>query len=68
MRRSDPFPGVGKAEMAARINDARQLDNTDLIIARMALLDSATFSEIAACAHCERSTVGRRYRRLIKLI
>lgn len=67
MRRPDPFPGVGKAELAARIDDAR-LDEVDDMIARMSLLNPMDFADIAAEVHYSRSTVSRRYHRLIKLI
>lgn len=67
MRRKDPFPGVGKAALSARIDDAR-LDDTDEIIARLALLRQMDFAEIAAHAHCDRSTVSRRYKKIIEVI
>ena len=68
--REDPFPGVGKAELRARIDDARLARSPvdDDAIARMALLEPMAFADIAAAVHCDRSTVARHYRRIIKMI
>ena len=65
--REDPFPGVGRAAMAARIADAR-LSDVDAVIARRALLDQADFIDIGAEVGYSRSTVSRRYKRIIKLL
>lgn len=65
--RPDPFPGVGRAALRARIDDAR-LSADDDKIARMALLDRMQFSDIAAEIHCDRSTVSRHYHDIIKVI
>jgi hypothetical protein len=67
MRRKEPFPGVGEAEMRARIQDAR-LSDQDAIIAELALIRCMDFAEIAPYAHCERSTVSRHYKRIIEVI
>lgn len=68
--REDPFPGVGKAELKARIDNARLARSPvdDDTIARMALLEPTTFADIAAEVHCDRSTVSRHYHRIITLI
>ena len=55
--RNDPFPGLGRAALAARIADAR-LSETDAKIARMRLLDDMDFADIAAAVHYSRSTVS----------
>ena len=68
--RADPFPGVGKAELRARIDNARlpRSPVDDDKIARMALLEPMPFADIAAEVHCDRSTVSRHYRRIIDMI
>lgn len=68
--RPDPFPGMGKAELRARIDDARLARSPvdDDAIARMALLEPMAFADIAAAVHCDRSTVSRHYHRIITLI
>ena len=68
--REDPFPGVGKAELRARIDDARLVRSPvdDDAIARMALLEPMAFADIAAAVHCDRSTVSRHYKRIIRMI
>ena len=68
--REDPFPGMGKAEVRARIDNARLARSPvdDDQIARMALLEPMAFSDIAAAVHCDRSTVSRHYHRIIKII
>lgn len=67
MRREDPFPGIGKAEMRARIDNAR-LDDQDAVIAELALIRGMDFAEIAPYAICSRSTVSRHYHKIIKQI
>lgn len=68
--REDPFPGVGKAELRARIDDARLARSPvdDDAIARMALLEPMAFADIAVAVHCDRSTVSRHYKRIIRMI
>ena len=68
--REDPFPGVGKAELRARIDDARLARSPvdDDAIAHMALLEPMAFADIAAEVHCDRSTVSRHYKRIIRMI
>ena len=68
--RDDPFPGVGKTELRARIDNARlaRTPVDDDAIARMALLEPMVFSDIAAEVHCDRSTVSRHYKRIIRMI
>jgi uncharacterized membrane protein len=44
------------------------MDEVDDMIARMSLLKPMDFADIAAEVHYSRSTVSRRYHRLIKLI
>lgn len=70
MARPDPFPGMGKAELKARIDNARLARSPvdDDAIARMALLEPMTFADIAAEVHCDRSTVSRHYHRIIEMI
>ena len=67
MRREDPFPGVGKAEMRARIENAR-LSDQDAVIAELALIRGMDFAEIAPYAICSRSTVSRHYQHIIRMI
>lgn len=68
--RDDPFPGVGKTELRARIDNARlaRTPVDDDAIARMALLEPMAFADIAAEVHCDRSTVSRHYHKIIKMI
>jgi hypothetical protein len=65
--REDPFPGMGRAALAARIADAR-LSDVDTVIARRALLDQADFIEIGVEVGYSRSTVSRRYQKIIKML
>jgi DNA-directed RNA polymerase specialized sigma24 family protein len=65
--RNDPFPGLGRAALDARIADAR-LSETDAKIARMRLLDDMDYADIAAAVHYSRSTVSRRLNRIIAKI
>lgn len=61
--REDPFPGVGRAELAARIDNAR-ISPTDREIARMRLLDCEAWSDIGAAVHMDRRTAARRLDRI----
>ena len=63
----DMFPGVGRAAMEARINDAR-IGATDRQIARMRLLDQAAWIDIGAAVHCDRRTASRRFNKIIDQI
>ena len=65
--RDDPFPGVGRAALSARIDDAR-LSSVDARIARMRLLDDMDFADIAAEVSYSRSTVARRFYRIVDKI
>lgn len=65
--REDPFPGIGRAALAARIADAR-LSDVDTVIAQRALLDQMDFIEIGAEVGYSRSTVSRRYHKIIKVL
>lgn len=56
----DPFRGVGRAEMEAKIANAR-LSKRDARIVRMRLLDRAYFVDIGAEVGCDRRTAARRY-------
>lgn len=55
----DPFPGIGKAEMQRRIDDAR-LGKTNAKIAKMRLIDGDYYADIGAEIGCDRRTVARR--------
>ena len=57
------FEGLGKAEMAARIDDAR-INPMDREIARMRLLDCQAWIDIAAAVHCDRRTASRRFNKI----
>ena len=63
----DEYGGVGRAQMAARIDDAR-ISPTDREIARMRLLDCETWVDIGAAVHCDRRTAARRFDRIRDLI
>lgn len=65
--KDDPFPGVGRAAMEARISDAR-ICPTDRQIARMRLLDREAWSDIGVAVHCDRRTAARRFDRIKDLI
>ena len=57
------FEGLGRAEMAARIDDAR-ITPMDREIARMRLLDCQAWVDIAAAVHCDRRTASRHFDRI----
>lgn len=63
----DPFAGIGKAEMARRIADAR-LDSRDALIAQMRLIDRMHFADIGAEVGCDRRTAARRYRSAVDVL
>lgn len=63
----DPFEGIGRAAMEARISDAR-LGKTDRQIARMRILDREAWVDIGAACHCDRRTAARRFNRIKDLI
>lgn len=65
--RADPFEGIGRAALSERIADAR-LSKIDRFIAERALIDKADFIEIGAEVGYSRSTVSRRYQRIIKML
>lgn len=57
------FPGVGRAAMEARINDAR-LGAMDRTIAKMRLLDREAWADIGAAVNCDRRTAARRFEKI----
>lgn len=63
----DLFPGVGRAELQARIEDAR-ISPTDREIARMRLLDCEAWADIGAAVHMDRRTAARRLDRIKGII
>ena len=66
-KRKNPFRGRSRAELSARIDDLC-LSDQDATIAKLAILHDMDFSEIAPYAHCDRTTVSRHCRDLIKII
>lgn len=63
----DEFAGMGRAALAARIEDAR-ISPTDRTIARMRLLDRQAWADIGAEVHCDRRTASRRFERIKNMI
>ena len=63
----DDFDGLGRAALAARIDDAR-IRPEDRTIARMRLLDRQKWVDIGAAVHCDRRTAARHFERIKGLI
>ena len=65
--RDDPFRGVSRTAMAARIDDAC-ISPEDRQIARMRILDRARWIDIGAEVHCDRRTAARHFDSIKDLI
>lgn len=63
----EDFEGLGRAALAARIDDAR-IRPQDRTIARMRLLDRQAWADIGAAVHCDRRTASRRFDKIKELI
>ena len=65
--RDDPFRGVGRSAMEARISNVCA-DPMDLQIARMRILDHQAWIDIGAEVGCDRRTASRRFDKIKDLI
>ena len=63
----EPFRGASRAQMAARIDDAC-ISPEDKQIARMRILDRATWIDIGAEMNCDRRTAARHFNSIVDLI
>ena len=65
--RDDPFRGVSRTAMTARIDDAC-ISPEDRMIARMRIIDRAKWADIGAEVGCDRRTASRHFNDIKDLI